>query len=1623
MTNASTEVELEKSLNESSLASQTFGTSQLELHARGLGSRLTVVSGGPELSKSFLIEFEDNVRAIESAHALSLVWAEGSELHSPVVDWLLDNYYIVSEQIRDIRDHMPRSFFRELPKLASGRARIHVLAEELVLHCDCSLDEELILRFAENFQSVAELTIGETWAFAVMLRLSLIERLRCLCDQLERDYQSILSIEPILKGLANEEKLSFADLSSVVNASALISLSRAIKELAGENVSARTMFDDHLEGTGWSLIELQKREQHRLASSQVSIGNIITSMRLLGVLDWTKIFEEINCSEKRLRSDPAQIYAQMDFDSRNRYRNAVESLAKNSTRSESSVVELALEYAKKKPTGELDQSIATVRSHVGYWLVDEGLSTIEEKLNCKPTYLSRTHRWIQQKPDQWYFGLTLAIVVFSCTLLVITLLAAGVGEVISVAIVLLAVIPVSEIALTIINAFFTHILPVQLLPKLSLESGVPSRFPTFVVVPSMLTSYRDAETLLSRIESHYLSNADDNLYFGLLTDFADCKVSEMENDQAILQAAIDGIRKLNRKYERLHQRTPFYLFHRQRVWNSSENKWMGWERKRGKLIEFHRLLLRNAPTNYVVQEGQLAVLEEFRDLNHRPFVITLDSDTILPRGAAKKMIGTLAHPLNQALELGDVGQHSRRGYSILQPRVSVHLGDETKSRYVQVFAHNPGLDPYSSAASDVYQDLFREGSFTGKGIYDLRSFDKSIEGIFPENRILSHDLVEGCHARVGLVTDIEVFDSFPTRYDIDAKRLHRWVRGDWQIAAWLFPTVPIEGGWRKNTLTLLSRWKILDNLRRSAIAPTLLSFLVVGWLLRPSQGWLFSICGALVIFFPVFIQCITSFVSMHRVPNRLAWLRATSSDLVRTLEQSIYAAAFLPHKALMMADAIVRTIFRLVVSKCNLLEWETASATESRLSQKKWAIVRQLSVCSIFAVILFLALNEPSKLAALPWLVLWTTAPLVGQLISLPKKLRRTQTSNPDSQFLLKVMSSTWGFFERFVGVDSHWLPPDNVQEYPREKIANRISPTNEGLFLVSGMAAHQFGFTSTTKLLEYWESNLDSWLSLEQMNGHHFNWYETSTPRVLTPRYVSTVDSGNLLACYLTLSSGIESLVKTPMLSRSHVDGALATIAWLRDIAAKSQGVMKKTPIVNSQHDWQRAFEEKLSEIELTFRVYSDSLYGMACFCRDLKIASDNLENWLAESDGVPQVDNFQTIVQIVADRFKSLSSDVRSILPWLDKFVSCVDLDQPFPNSLLHLSQLVTPQISLLEAAKLRNMLDLPSGRQFTDDDESINTTRDAVVRGSEFAEDLIERLYGVRLRCDEAAQEMDFKLLYNPRRKLFSIGLNADTGQLDRGHYDLLCSECRLSSFLAIAKGDVETEHWFRLGRQATSIDGRYALLSWGGSMFEYLMPTLFQRSYEGSLLDKSCRTAIQTQAEYGAKLDRPWGISESAYSAIGTNSDYQYKSFGVPGLGLKRGLSKDYVVSPYSTALALPYILADASKNLRSMANDAMGDWGFYDAIDYTRSRLRKKESFKVVQNYMAHHHGMSILAIANALNDNQVQKWFHANPLVRANELLLQERVPTYLVSNSPNPDETHETTAIHADTDYVSRHI
>ena len=1088
------------------------------------------------------------------------------------------------------------------------------------------------------------------------------------------------------------------------------------------------------------------------------------------------------------------------------------------------------------------------------------------------------------------------------------------------------------------------------------------------------------------------------MHFGLLTDFPDAPEESLPGDEAMLRLVESGIEALNRKYgppetppesdggdavdgrgHRAGRAQHVLSVSSPAKLECASAVWMGHERKRGKLGDLNALLRGAQPEGFALIVGATAILSQVR------YVITLDTDTQLPRDAARLLVGAMAHPLNRP-RFDESGKDTSRevvtaGYGILQPRVSVSLPGANRSRYARLFGGEAGMDQYTRIVSDVYQDVFDEGSFIGKGIYDVDAFERALRGRFPANRVLSHDLIEGCYARAGLMSDAELYEETPSRYSADVARRRRWIRGDWQLAGWLRRRVQGRDGRREpNPLSMLSQWKLFDNLRRSLVPAALTSLLLLGWtVLSPALFWTAFVVAILVL--PSLIPSLSELaVKPDELPLR-QHVAAVATTAKRHVAQAIVALAFLPYEAFFCVDAIVRTIGRTLITRRRLLEWNPSSEVDRALNRSDRtgliASYRAMAVAPMLAAATFadLVATHAAVLAtAAPILLLWAASPALAWWISRPLPRRAARLTDDQTRFLRRLARKTWAYFERYVGPDDHWLPPDNVQEQPAASVAHRTSPTNMGLALLADLSAHDFGYLSGGQLIARTTSALRSMQSLERYRGHFYNWYDTQTRQPLAPLYVSTVDSGNLAGHLLTLRPGLAALADAPILNPNWIDGISDTFSVLLDAVGKplSAAVARfETALGAATAARPATLADAWLHVERLAECAADSAAPRA-------------------SAGPGSADREQDVWARALERqCADLRDDLAFLAPWLElptgpAAAACSAGLAAIPT-LREVAALPATRSSVIERA---TDVDSTASRAEPDD-----TLHRLVAQGAERASArmiAIEQLAG----DVSALAAMDFGFLFDKVRRQLVIGYNVAQRRADDSYYDLLASEARLGNFVAIAQGELPQESWFALGRLLTSVGGDPVLLAWTGSMFEYLMPLLVMPTYENTLLDQTYIAAVRRQIEYGRQRGVPWGMSESGYNTVDVHLNYQYRAFGVPGLGLKRGLGDDLVVAPYASALALMVAPDAACSNLERLAGLGLaGALGLFEAIDYTPSRQRRGESSAVVRSYMAHHQAMSLLACAYALLSRPMQKRFESEPLFQATLLLLQERIP------------------------------
>jgi len=1116
------------------------------------------------------------------------------------------------------------------------------------------------------------------------------------------------------------------------------------------------------------------------------------------------------------------------------------------------------------------------------------------------------------------------------------------------------------------------------LPKLDFSKGIPPAFRTLVVMPTMLSSRYTIQENLERLEIHYLSNPEGYLQFALLTDWTDAPQEHTPDDEALLAAARDGISKLNDRYGPGPEKSVrFFLFHRRRLWNAQEGVWMGWERKRGKLHELNNLLRGDIHTNFLQTSTDPAIIPE-----KICYVITLDADTHMPYGAAYRLAGAMAHPLNRPRFDPESGRVVE-GYGIMQPRITPTLpttGDG--SLYQSIFSGPAGIDPYAFAISDVYQDLFREGSYIGKGIYDLDAFEASMGGRVPENRVLSHDLFEGLHARAALATDIEFFEEFPSHYEVAVSRTHRWVRGDWQLLPWIAgrPTRADNTGQSK-PLPFIGRWKMADNLRRSLSAPALLLTLLFSWSFAsaPAGVWMIFILAVigLVPMQPFFGELLPR---RKQTPMR-HHLQAVSTDFYSAISHIFLAIVFLAHQTSLMTDAILRTLYRLFISHRKMLEWISAAQATIRADYNLTGFYKRMAAAPLIAVlalaVLFAFKTTERFWMMVPFAMLWALSPWIAQRISLP--IHKSDAGSPltpaDHQYFRMIARKTWRFFETFVNECHHFLPPDNFQEIPEPVVANRTSPTNVGLYLLSVVAARDFGWIGISETIEKLEKSLETVKNLKKYRGHLFNWYDTTALNPLNPLYVSTVDSGNLAGHLWAIANTCRQLGSAPLIRTDISSGFEDVLPFILEAAKKISDVHRPETVTGIQ------LEEALTALRMSLLTIPGSLAEWREYLSELKKKSVILVD-IARAWDSEQADSSKNELlkwsELLLHQIRSHAKDFEELMPHSVDTLSLTLSDIP------HLAAAALHSLALSNAVDSEGSFINPGFiKQKKQSENAFEKS---------FA--LLGRLSTLAALCEQLVRDMEFDFLFDPVKKIFSIGYQVTEQKQDTSYYDLLTSEARLGSFVAIAKNDVPTLHWFRLARSLISVNHALVLVSWSGSMFEYLMPLLVMKSPAGSLLDQTCRRIVQRQIAYGAERGVPWGISESAYNVRNLHHTYQYSNFGVPGLGLKRGLSEDLVIAPYATALAAMLDPGEAVKNFRNLARiGAEGRYGFFEALDFTPERLPENQKVAIVQAYMSHHQGMTLISLANVLYEGIFRTRFHAEPMVQASDLLLQERTP------------------------------
>lgn len=1549
------------------ILAELFSVERLEQHARSLAAAQTVTDA-PQRGRDVHSRIADNGRVLVDSYRVLARAIKDERSITPAAEWLVDNFPIVDEQLREIRDDLPPTYYRQLPKLVdgplAGYPRVIGIAWGYIAHTDSRFDPESLRRMLRAYQEVQPLTIGELWAIAISLRILLVENLRRMTEQIVRKREARQLADELaddLLGLgADGQDRAAASLRrlkrTTLPTAARVQLFQRIRDLDPAATPALRWLEDLLAAQVTTAEEMVRLEHQQQAMMNVTVRNVIMSMRLISWFDWAQLVEGVSAVDAVLSSRSA--FADMDFTTRNRYRDAIEEIAHGSGRTEIEVATAAAEMAEAvPPAGDRAQLRSARQRDPGYFLVSDGRPALESALGVRLRLTERLRRAFVNAAGIGYLS-TIAVV--TAAVLAISLLFARDESTVGglLVVVALALVPASDLAIALVNRLVTKVLGPRPLSRLEFKDGVPVELRTLVVVPMLLTVEADVLAQVRGLEVHFLANRDGDVRFALLSDWLDAAAVSVAGDDELLAAAAAAIDELNNRYgEAPGGGARFLLLHRTRTWNEADGCWMGWERKRGKLHELNDLL-RGSITTSIIMNGRP---ESTPPPNVR-YVVTLDADTRLPLGAIGHLVGTIAHPLNRPLIDVATGRVVE-GYGVLQPRITPTLpAEQGGSVYQRIFSGSAGIDPYASAVSDVYQDLFQEGSYTGKGIYDLDAFASAMANRVPDNTLLSHDLFEGVFARAGLATDIELFDEFPSNYLVSASRQHRWARGDWQLLPWILGVARDATGKRGgSSVPRIARWKMIDNLRRTLSAPLTLATLVAAWTLpNISAGpWTWFVVAAVAI--PAVLPALAGLRPRRQGISKRSHASAVGDDIAAAVAHIGLGITFIAYQAWMMVDAILRTLIRLLVTRRNLIEWTTAAHAQASRHLSVAGFARQMAGAVAIGAGTFglvLAVKPAAVWIAAPFVLLWMCSPLVALWISLPPPESASEVLSTSEVEALRITARrTWLFFETFVGPEDHGLPPDNFQDDPVPLVAHRTSPTNIGMYLLSTVTARDFGWIGTFEMVDRLEQTLATIGELKRYRGHLYNWYDTQDLRRLEPDYVSSVDSGNLAGHLLALSNACRQMIDQPL----PVEAALAGVGdalTLTRVAASVIGEGRSSTLSRRHLEEALVLPEGVG-VPATPEDWTSHLARLVAYTHtlaDVAAALNAERGGKAESELVTWADAAR----------RTAASHARD-----QALVSPTTQIGTFPT-LLQLS------------------------------DPSDGTMHD----GAQAAAGLVRRLGAIADRAQQLFDEMDFSFLFDPTRMLFSIGFRVRDGSLDPSYYDLLASEARLTSFLAIAKGDVEPDHWFRLGRGLTPVGRGSALISWSGSMFEYLMPALVMRSPTHSLLEQTNRLVVARQIRYAADIGVPWGISESGFNARDLANTYQYSGFGVPGLGLKRGLSEDVVIAPYATALAAMIEPKAAIKNLvRLGAAGAAGRYGFREALDYTERRLPEGESVAIVNSYMAHHQGMALVAIGNVLNDSVMVQRFHADPIVEAAELLLQERMPRDVLVARPRAEE------------------
>lgn len=1548
---------------------------ELESHAKQMALEHTV-------RNTVYIQSSPIARMNENYSYIDLVYKTLSEdvqeLRSvpQAAEWLLDNFYVLEEQVKSIRQTLTKEEYNKLPILKNGvyrgYTRVYSIAMELVSHSDGKINDKMLQSYLNAYQTHTILFDREIWILPTMIRLALIENIRQIVTKIKLTRNHWRLVDDVVNHYWQKNHDETDNLIKAVkpkigslyveNISFIEHLFYRLRRSGKSYIDVLRYIDENLDKYGTSTTIIANKEHNIQANMTLSIGNSIESIKYISTHNWTNLFENVSYVEQILLKDPNHVYERMDANSRNYYRIEIERLAKRFNVSELHIAKEVLALANLYNDIQSDSYLKVKQSHVGYYILGEGKQELVNRQKNNDLKQKMLSYLLNNQPGSFYIGFILI-----CTLVLISI--AFINAYLSKTFTLLnlfliffsVLLPSSEIAITFVNWVVVKIKRPNVFVRLDLTKGIPEELSTIIIIPVILSNEKRVEEILENLENHYISNSEKNLYFALIGAYKDSDKEQAHDDALILNVTANGIKSLNNTYSK-DGKDIFYYYHRDRQFNESDDNWTGWERKRGALMEFNEVLLGREGTSFSYFSNN--------DLPNKSikYVITLDADTILPMGMAKRMIGTMAHPLN--LPIISENNMVVEGYGLMQPRVSFDSESSNKSLFSRIYTGQEGIDPYASAISDVYQDLFDEGIFTGKGIYDLHVFQRVLSGRIPINSVLSHDLLEGSYVRAALVSDMELIDAYPSKYNAYIGRMYRWIRGDWQLLPWLSKhTTNRNNEKTKNPLSLISYWKILDNLRRSLVSTSILFLLLIGLSILPGNPWFYAFFALLTTALPFILAFIDRSIASGIFPNQIKRHISGFYGLKALFFQLILRITFISHQSNISLKAIGITLFRVLITKKNMLEWVTSADAEKNQNNSLKSYYKSMSLSTINGFILVI-LSYGFKPEILPFsaivLLIWLSAPFVAYYISLDKQIKTYEIPLNDTYELRKTARKIWRYFEEFSNMKSNYLIPDNYQEDPPRGIAHRTSPTDIGLHLSSILSAYDLGYIGLMESIEKLHKTITTIEELEKWHGHLYNWYDTKTLKPMHPIYVSTVDNGNYVG-YLIVS--IEAL-------KEYQTGQLLNIHSIQGIRDTLSNGLLDDVLINQE---MACFNPVLENPIINSYQFIQALHQFKLNLGDKKISKSAWQ--------------FKLVHML-----DKLINEIESFMPWLIVLIKIPPKLKSNPI-FIELKQVLTLNPTFKdkdnyfnEITRLYNALDN------TIDTVWFNNLNQAILNGKlaweSFMHDtnnLIERMY-------QLSWDTNFTYLFDNSKQLFSIGYNVSEQKLTNSYYDLLASESRQTSYIAIARGEVPPKHWSMLGRSLTVVDRFKGLVSWSGTMFEYLMPLLIMKRYPNTLLDETYSFVIKSQIKYGKQRGIPWGSSESGYNLLDFHLDYQYKAIGVPWLGLKRGLVSDTVSAPYASFLALMIDPKNALDNIKRLKKEGLdGLYGYYEAIDYTPERLGFESKHVIIRSYMAHHQGMSLMAINNVLNENIMQERFYKDPYIKAARLLLQEKIPMNVI--------------------------